>query len=210
MPNPIFSLAFTLCLSHCGIFTVKCTQWRIGYLRGRSEKIKRVSAVCGGVYGTVFLHWKGTLDGTSSHFIYHRGIQGGTSATFFQTWGHSECSVCSVVWSVVLCESPYIPHSIQGCLHYSACVLWLGLVLRGLVLLKREQKITDTQRTRLLGFAEVHPVLFPLNKPAFYFLPFLFILQSNLWLKRGWRLLDCGRPRSRFHLSSLRLRWDLC
>ncbi len=78
------------------------------------KKIKRSPAVCSAVYGPVlrFLHWKGTLEGTSTRFVrwkgtlkrtlshclehcatledtimcYHRDIQEGTFAAFL--WTH--------------------------------------------------------------------------------------------------------------------------
>ncbi len=67
-----------------------------------------------GHFTTFFLHRKGTLKGTSSCFIYHRGIQEGTFAAFFSNlraprWAIAppappRCTQACKCWSPLACS----------------------------------------------------------------------------------------------------------
>ncbi len=67
-----------------------------GFFRGRGERSEKGTScmqeapVCKKSSGTLqrFVQWKGTVEGTSTRFIYHRVIQEGTFAAFFLTLEH--------------------------------------------------------------------------------------------------------------------------
>lgn len=65
-------------------------QWQTWMYEGQTKKGHQLFVVgnlCAKSLDTFTVNWKGTLEGSLSCFIYHRGIQEGTFAAFFSNVG---------------------------------------------------------------------------------------------------------------------------